>query len=190
MITRILFESLWLLAVAWVVAEFILIVVWSWRRSRRAAYCVYGGFAAAPLLFIASVLIVTPREQLIQLCMELSGYVDDGNVAAIERHLASDFEAGRLDRNGFIKRLEQSLSRYRVDDPRLRRFQVSFPEAHRGTVVFQASARVRSPDLVYDWIVSRWRLHCRRTADRWQVIKLESLPTPPLNMSLVEDWLR
>ena len=188
--TRILFENLWLLAVAWVVAEFILIAVWSWRRSRRAVRCVYGGFAAAPLLFTASVLIVTPREQLIRLCADLSSHVDDGNVAAIEQRLAGDFEAGHLDRAAFIERLEDTLTQYRIDNPRLQGFQTTFPDADVGIAVFHASARVRSPDLVYDWIVSRWRLHCRRSVDGWQVIKLESLPTPPLNVSLVEDWLR
>ena len=188
--TRMLFESLWLLVVVWIVVQFILIAIWSRRRDRASARIVWGGFVAGPLLFILSIIVVTPRERIIRLCEDLARYVDDGNVGAIEEHLAVDFDASKLGRNEFMNRLEQTLTYYRVDDPALRGFAVAFPAADTGVAEFHATVRVRSPELVQDRFTSRWRLTCRRTGNEWEVTRLEALPTPPLNVSNVRDWLR
>ena len=189
MITGILFENLWSLAIAWVMVQFILIAMWSRRRDRLSARIVWGGFAALPLLVILSIMVVTPREQIIRLCRDLAGYVDDGNVAAIEENLASDVDAGGLRRDEFTIRLERTLTYYRVDDPVLRGFEVTLPGADLGVAEFQASANIRSPELIHDWFTSRWRLTCRRSGGEWEVTKIESLPTPPLNIHDLGQWL-
>ena len=189
MISRILFESPWLLVITWVAVQFILIAVWSWQRSKAAGRIVWVGFAAAPLLLITSVLVVTPREQIINLTRTLAGHVDDPNLRAIKLLLADDFHAGDFDRDTFLDRLEPALTKYRIDDPRLRWFQVSFPESDVGVVEFHATAHVRSPEVLYDWIASRWRLTFRREGEQWLLTEVESLPTPPLNLDNLRDWL-
>ena len=189
MITRILFESLWLLAVVWVVVQFTLIAIWSRQRNRLWARTVWGGFAAGPLLLILSIVVVTSREQIIELCEDLARHVDKGDVAAIDPRLAADFEAGQLGRDEFVDRLERTLTRYRVDNPELRGFVVTFPAKDVGVAEFRASASVRSPELIYDRFTSRWRATCRRSNGEWKVTKLESLPTPPLNIGDVRHWL-
>ena len=47
-ITRLLFESLWMLAAALAAVQFTLIAIWSWLRSRTAARAVCIGFAVIP----------------------------------------------------------------------------------------------------------------------------------------------
>ena len=144
---------------------------------------------AGPLLLILSIVVVTSREQIIELCEDLARHVDKGDVAAVGARLAADFEAGQLDRDEFVDRLERTLIRHRVDDPELRGFVVTFPAKNVGVAEFRASASVRSPELIYDRFTSRWRATCRRSGGEWKITKLESLPTPPLNIGDVRHWL-
>ncbi len=190
MMSRIFFESLWLLAVVWFAVQFVLIAVWSWRRTQTAARAVWIGFAALPLLIGLSVWVVTPRERIVQLCEELGGFVDDGNVTAIGLRLTDDFALEDYDRQAFLARVERSLTEFHVDDPRLSGFRVELTDADHGTVQFHASAHVRSPDLVYDWISSRWRLTVRKVGDEWRVSKIEALPSGPPGLGNLLDWLR
>lgn len=190
MMSRIFLESLWLLAVVWFAVQFILIAVWSWRRTSTPARVVWGGFAALPLLIGLSTWVVTPRERIVQLCEGLAGFVDDGNVTAIGLRLTDDFLHEDYDRQAFLARMERSLSEFHVDDPRLSGFGVELSDSDHGTVEFHASARVRSPDLVYDWIASRWRLTVRRVGDAWRVSRIEALPAGPPALGNVLDRLR
>lgn len=190
MMSRIFLESLWLLAVVWFAVQFLLIAVWSWRRTSTPARVVWGGFAALPLLIGLSVWVVTPRERIVQVCEELAEFVDEGNVTAIGLRLADDFALEDYDRQAFLARVERTLTEFHVDDPRLSGFRVELTDSAHGTVQFRASARVRSPDLVYDWIPSRWRLTVRRVGDEWCVSRIEALPVGPSGLGNVLHWLR
>lgn len=190
MMSRILFESLWLLAVVWFAVQFVLVAVWSWRRTSTPARVVWGGFAALPLLIGLSVWVVTPRERIIQLCEGLAGFVDEGNIKAIDLRLTDDFVLEDYDRQAFLARVKRFLTEYRVDEPRLSSFRVELGDSDHGTVEFLASARVRSPDLVQDWFPSRWRLTIRQVEDEWRVSRIEVLSVGSLGVGNVLNWLR
>ena len=190
MMSRIFFESLWLPAVVWFAVQFVLVAVWSWRRTSTPARVVWGGFAALPLLIGLSIWVVTPRERIIQLCKGLAGFVDDGNITAIGLRLTDDFVFEDYDRQAFLSRVERSLTEYRVDDPRLSSFRFEFSDSDHGTVEFHASARVRSQDLVHDWVPSRWRLTVRQVGDEWRVSRIEALRVGPTGIGNVLEWVR
>ena len=190
MMSRIFFESVGLLAVVWFAVQFALVAVWSWRRTSTTARVVWGGFAALPLLIGLSIWVVTPHERIVQLCEGLAGFVDDGNITAIDLRLTDDFALEDYDRQAFLARIERSLTDYRVDDPRLSSFRVELSDPDHGTVEFHASARVRSPDLVQDWVPSRWRLTVRQVGDEWRVCRIEALRVGPPGIGNVLDWVR
>ena len=179
MITKLLFESKWILAAAWVAAQFTLIAIWSWRRSRPWARTVWVGFIALPLLLVISSLVVTARERIITACEHLAASVEARDVAAIQRTLADDFEAEGLDRDAFIRRLERELTRYRVWDVTLRQFEVTFPREDVGVVEFHATARVRSADIVHEWVASRWKLTFHNRSSAWQLARIKAIPSSP-----------
>lgn len=190
MMSRIFFESLWLLVVAWFAVQFVLIAVWSWRRTSTPARVVWSGFAALPLLIGLSMWVVTPRERIVQLCEGLAGFVDNGNITAIGLRLTDDFALEDYDRQAFLARVERSLTHYRVDNPHLSSFRVELSDSDHGTVEFHASARVRSPDLVQDWVPSRWRLTVRQVGDEWRVSRIEALSVGPPGLGNVLEWVR
>jgi len=189
-LTRILFESFWMLAAVWVPLQFTLVAIWSWRRSQPSARTVWVGFAALPVLMLASSVVVTQREQIIAVCEELGGFVEDGDVDAIGKRLAGNCQAENLDRAAFLSRVEDTLTRYHVWDVNLRSFETSFPTDGACVVEFHATARVRSNDLPYEWFSSRWRLTFRSIGDSWLVTKIKPLPTPQGNLPSLSDLLR
>ena len=133
---------------------------------------------------------MTPRERIIQLCEELAEFVDEGNVTAIGLRLTDDFVLEDYDRQTFLARVERSLTEYRVDDPRLSSFRVELSDSDNGTVEFHASARVRSQDLVQDWVPSRWRLTVRKVGGEWLVSRIEALSVGPPGLGNVLEWVR
>jgi hypothetical protein len=189
MISRILFESPRLLLAILVVVQFGLICLWSWRRSRVWARVVWAGFAMIPVLLIISIAVVTPREQIIGLCRMLATRVEGGDVAGIGERLADGFEAADLGKSEFLVRVEESLTRYRVDDARLRAFEVESGGRDEATAVFDATCTVRSADSFRGRLPSRWRVTLRRPDRLWLVTKVEALPTPLSPVRDLRDWL-
>ncbi|UCE59087.1 MAG: hypothetical protein JSU63_16785 [Phycisphaerales bacterium] len=190
MITRMLFENLWMLAVTWVVVQFILIANWSWRRTKLTARIVWTGFAVLPLLILTSSLVVTDREAIITICEEMADAVEAGDIPAIARHLHENCEADDLDRDAFLDRVEQTLTRYRLWDVYLRRFNVTFSTDEVATVEFSSSARVRAADIPYEYFIARWRLTFHGHADSWLVTRIEPLPNTQTGLPNLRDLLR
>ncbi len=190
MIYTLLFENLWAWAGLLVALEFSLVVIWSRRRTRGTARAVWIGMAMIPAGLGLSMLIETPRESVVAFCWQLARAVDEGEVSAITSQLADDFQADGIDRAAFIERLEQALTRFRVDQPRLGRFEVAFPTERSATATLTATCRLRSADAFFDRLPTRWRLTLRRDGDSWQVVKIEAIPIPPLNLRDLRDSLR
>ncbi len=188
----LLCESIWLVALTLIAIQFVLICLWSWRRTRPTGRAVRIGFAAIPLCLFLNVMVVTPREQIIVLCRDLAAFVDDGDVEAIARHLAPDIDVEGRSRDELLDRVRDVLTRHRVDQPRLFGFEVVLPDAETAVAVFDATCRIRSPDALYDWLRTRWRVRFRcaesdtgashvaasATGTDWLVTQLEVLPTP------------
>lgn len=190
MISKLLFESPWLLLILLVAVQFGLIATWSRRRTHRWTRAVWSSFAAMPALLLLSALVVTPRERVIGLCRGLAAMVEAGDVATIGQHLAGDFEAAGFSRLGFLDRIEQSLARYDVNEARLRSFQVTFPRRNEAVAVFNATCRVRSVDAFFDRLASRWRLTLRDDGRLWRVTRVEALPTALSPIRDVRDCFR
>ncbi len=177
-ISKLLFENAILLLVLLVAVQFVMIVIWSRRRTQVWARAVLIGFMLVVVLPLLSVMVVTPPERVIGLCRDLAKMVDRGDVAAIAPHLSNDFVAGDLGKDDFLVRVEQQLSQYRVDDPSLRRFETTFPSRVQAEVVFDASCTVRSVDDFINRLPSRWRVRMIAQDGRWLLTEVEALPTP------------
>jgi len=186
-ITRLLFESLWMLAAALAAVQFTLIAIWSWLRSRTAARAVCIGFAAIPTLLILSAVVVTSRERIIMVCHDLAKAVEADDVSAIRRHLSADFEADGLERSAFVEHVEGVLARFSVHYPELKRFKVTFPDKGVGIATFNVSCRVESAEMSYGWLPSRWRLTFGRFGDAWLVTNIKPIPIPPLHIHHLKD---
>ena len=190
MISKLLFESFWQLLILLVAVQFGFIAVWSWRRTRLWTRTVWIGFATMPVLLLLSIIVVTPREEVIGICRDLAAAVELGDPGAIGKHLAEDFEAAEFSRFEFLDRVEQSLTRYDVDQARLRNFEVSFPRRNEAVAVFNAACRVRCVDAFFDRLASRWRLTFRDDGRTWRVTKVEALPTALSPIRDVRDCFR
>ena len=189
MIGRLLFEQPVRLLIVLVICQFALISLWSWRRTTACARAVWIGFALVPLLLVVCHLVMTQRERVIVLCNALAEDVDDGDVPAIGRRLTSDFSAADLDREAFLARLIQALTRRQVDRPRLRGFEIAFPAPGQAIATFDASCEVRSAEAFAGRLPSRWRLTCRERAGEWLVAEIEALPAPLSPIRDLRDWL-
>lgn len=186
----LLFERPWLLLVLLAALQFVLIAIWSRWPTRSCARAVWIGFAAMPSLIALSAVVVTQRERVIDLCRELASLVDLGDVDAVAPLLSEDFAAGELDREAFLRRAKEKLTRFDVNDPRLRGFEVNFGEPGHAVVVFHAVCRVRSPDAYINQFPSRWRMSLRSGGRTWKVTKLEALPTPFSPVRHMRELLR
>jgi len=186
---RFFFEDPVWLGAGLLFIQLILILRWAGRRDASSRYALRAGLAMSALLMGISVVVITPREEIIAACLDLARAVDDGDVSAIAANLADDFEAGALDRAEFLARLEGTLSRTRVDRPRLRRFEVTFADPYHACVVLNATAQMRASNGFAGRLPTRWRLTFHRAATDWKLDAAESLPIPPLNLREFATWL-
>ncbi len=189
MVGRLLFEQPVRLLVVLVVCQIALISLWSWRRTRGCGRAVWIGFALVPLLLVASHLVVTQRERVIALCTALAAHVDDGDVSGIGDRLTDDFKAVDMDREAFLDRVSQALTRRQVDRPRLRGFEIAVPAPGQAIATFDATCEVRSVDVFTGRLPSRWRLTCRNEDGLWRVARIEALPSPFSPIRDLRDWL-
>lgn len=150
---------------------------------------VWTGFAAFPILLAISLFVQTPREQIVEMCRDLATSVEKADVAAIEIHFADELEVRGYDRDALVTRLRKRLEEIRVSDVFLGGFDVTTASRDAAVVTFRATGRVRGPDLLQQWISSRWKLTLRRRGDRWLITGIESLPVTPLDGGRLRDWL-
>ena len=190
MISRVLLDSLWILAAVLVAVQLVLIAIWSRLRSRGAGRAVWIGFAAIPTLLILSAVVVTPRERIIIICHDLADAVEANNPAGIEAYLSGDFQAGGLDRLQFMDHAEATLERFSVYYPELRRFEVTFPRKDKTVATFNVFCRIESPEAMLGWLPTRWRLTFRYVGGAWKVTNIESIPIPPLHIDDLTDLPR
>lgn len=190
MIVRLLFESPFLLTPVWLVSQFILVALWSHRRRRWCARLVWLGFAALPALLILQHLVVTPREQIITLCRELAGFVEEKDLKAIRTRLSPDLDAEGMTRDELIGLAEWTLSRYHVTDARLSDFEISFAANGIGRVQFKATCGLGAEEESLERMRTAWRLRLRRTATGWEVIQIEMMETPFSPLSSLHQLTR
>ena len=190
MIQRLLFESPFTLAAVCVGIQGLLLLLWRQRPGRVTARAVWLGAAAIPILIGMSIVVVTPRERIIAICHELAIYVDEVNIAGIAVHISDDFETDGFDRTALLDGIERALTTVRVDNLRLRRFEVTFSDEDTALATFSATCRVRSNDFQQERLSSRWGITFRLSNDRRLIERIESIPVPPLHFRRLGEWLR
>jgi hypothetical protein len=187
---RFLLEDVWKLALCLGALQFFLVCLWSWTSARRVAVANWVVLALIPILCGLSILITTPAEQIIETCRRVALAIDDGDMQEIASYVSTDFQAGDFDRDTLLEKLERTLTRVRVDKPRLRAFEVTVPSPTIAEAVFRASCRIRTSEFTGNSLPSKWRIHFRLESDAWRMTKIESLPVPPMNFRVLGDWLR
>jgi len=185
-----LLERPWRLSLTLVALQFLLICLWSWRRTTPTRRAVWIGFAAMPVLIVFSASITTTRERIILLCHDLARYVEEGNAAAILARLADDFNVDGLTLGEFEPRLMGALKRYRIDRPSLSRFDVALDGSNHATAVFDAACYVRFDDAIADRVHTRWFVLLRRTRDRWLVTGVKLIPRPLSPLRDLRTWIQ
>jgi hypothetical protein len=141
------------------------------------------GFVVFPLLILLQALVVTDRERLVSICQAVARAVQHGDVAGVAEYVSPQFtnedsRGGRsIDKALLIETLEQLLSRYDVEEPRLRQFEVEVDGAE-AVVCFSASCRIITPDQIIAPMGSAWELTFARSEGRWRVIDIRPRPTP------------
>lgn len=185
----LLFERPLLFFLGWVSLQFVLICLWSWRRTKLARQATIAGLIALPVGLALSQFVVTPAEEVMAKCQSLAAAVDEGDMATIAAGVAAGFEASGLSREEFLARVEQTLTRIRIDRPRLSRFEIETAE-HDAVAEFSVTCRIRSEDFTLEALPTRWRVSFRNRSGDWLVTSIESIPVPPLNLRTVDDWLR
>ncbi|MHC4065512.1 MAG: hypothetical protein ACYSUI_13585, partial [Planctomycetota bacterium] len=146
-IQAFLFERPLLLIPVLVAAQFVLIVVWSRRRTRKTRRLVWAGLVAWPVLVILNALVVTDRERLTGICRDLAEAVSRTDAEAFAEHISQRFQSdpGRngtsWDKSALLQRVEGTVKTYRVEEPRLRAFEIDL-DGDRATVRFAATCRI------------------------------------------------
>lgn len=182
-------EHAWRLFLSLGAIQFLLICLWSWRRTTRTKRAVWIGFVLIPTLVGLSAAVTTTREQIIELCRELARYVEDGNATAIALRLSEDFEAEGLDRAAFEQRLIEAFKRYRIDRPRLSRFEIALPSDDRAVAEFDAACFVRTDQVLANSVLTRWRVFFREDNDRWRLTQVQAVPAPFSPLRSLGQWL-
>jgi hypothetical protein len=141
------------------------------------------GFVVFPLLILLQALVVTDRERLVSICHAMAQAVQKGDVGGVAEHVSPQFlnqdpQGGRsIGKVQLIETLEQLLSRYDVEEPRLRQFEVEVAGAE-AVVRFTASCRIITSDEIIAPMGSAWELSFARAEGSWRVIDIRPRPTP------------
>lgn len=190
MLSRLLFERAWLLLIILAAIQFVMIAIWWWRRTHRSARAVRVGFVILIVLPALSMIVVTSRERIIELCKTLAQLVDAGDVVAIGHHIGHDFELAGLDREGFLQRVEQTLMHHDIDGAVVRGFDIVLTSPDQATAELNAACSVSSADAYVGRLLTKWRLQLRRTGSDWLVTHVQAVPTPLSPIRKLDDWLK
>lgn len=174
MLQHVLLESPLLLIPLLIVGLYVLVYVWARRRTKGSGWAVVVGFAAAAMLVIVQMAVVTDREQLIDTCNEMGDLVEAGRISALAQFIAPEFDEAGLDREGFLDRVDRARIDYAVSDIRLSNFEVEV-DGSTATVRLAATCRVQAEGIIMDRQALRFELEFRRSGDQWQVTSVERL---------------
>ena len=189
-IVALLFENTIVLAGMLAIILLLFLFRWANRRDQASVRWLLIAVGVVGGLPMLSALVVTQREEVIATCQSLARAVDNGDLAAIGEFLDQACVVGGISRPEFLERLEDVLTRFRVDQPRLRAFEVMVDKAGRSVAEFTASAQIRGIENVWDRVPTKWRVSLRRVGDAWRATEIESIPIPPLQLRTPGLWLR
>lgn len=170
--------------------QFGLVLIWRWRRDRKSMRNIWIGLFVATGLVTVSTWVVTPTEQIINLCRELAALAKSEDVDGIGHRLSGDFHAGEFDRDRFLARTQATLTRFDIDHVKLRTFDVAFVDGDRAMATFNAVCRISGAESISGIFVSRWRLTFRNEGEDWLLAKIEAIPTAFSPIHHIRDCFR
>jgi hypothetical protein len=134
-------------------------------------------------------LVVTDREAVRQSLTELVNSVQQGDVSRFSTHVAEQFQAGTVDREQFLDRVESAMNRIRIENAKLKFEEVTVANDN-AIVRMRVFCRVIAEN---DWepnAISAWEIELAKEDDAWRIISLQPRPTPAFPLSRLEDVLR
>lgn len=185
----LLLESLLGLLAALLAVQFLLISLWSWRRSPTTGRAVWIGFLAMPILLLTSWLVITPRERLLHICREIALHAELKEVDAIGNYFSSNVDADGWDRHELLENIDRVLSTYRLERTTFSGFEVT-AQGNEHVAEFGASCDISTRDGDLQRLPTAWRLTFRRSDQEWEIIRVESVPVPPLQIRDLQDLMR
>lgn len=145
-----------------------------WRRSLNPRPFVIGMVVAVILLF-AQKSVVTQSEHAGLILDAIARDLLQSKPDAIERSLADPFQAGEMDRDGFLQVVKTQLRRVRIHQ--LSRGSLRLTQSETGAFQVQAtfSARVDSADYGANVVPSTWQLDFVKTSEGWRIRRIEPI---------------
>ena len=177
----VLFESTITLAVVLALANFFLLVYW--RRSGRPRPLLIG-LAVAVVLLVLQALVVTKREHAAAILQRIETDLLVSRVEALDRALATDFQAGSRDHDRFVDFARRQLEV--VEIHWLMRTSPRVEESQKDTFTISVgyTADVTAHGYVGP-VGSRWRLTFVREAGEWRIGRIDP---PMINRRQFDDW--
>jgi hypothetical protein len=173
----LLFESpLWLIPCL-VVAQLVLIRIWSNRRTPGTRRAMLVGFGLFGVLVAVQALVVTDRERITAIVETLVEATKKGDLVGIAAHIAEQFEVEGYGRDEFLEGVRRILTHYHVENPIIRHLHITIgegeAEARFGVICRIVTAEEMNPNTA-----TAWTLAFAWIDGRWQVIRVGPRPTP------------
>ena len=187
----LLFERPAYLIPAVVLAELVLLLIWRrWPTpaTRQAARL---GLILFPLMIVVQSLVTTDRERIVLVCRQLASAVEDADTDRLADYLsdgstAQSAQGTALNKAALRARLSQLLSKYHIEELRLRDIDVELDES-TVRVRFRAICRVVARSAIYPRMVTSWLLHLESVDQGWRVSRVQQIRSPVIGLDLLSD---
>jgi hypothetical protein len=177
----VVLESTITLAVILALANFFLLV--HWRRSGRPRPLLIG-LAVAVVLLALQALIVTRREHAASTLKRIETDLLASRVEALDRALATDFEAGHMNHERFVDFARRQLAVVEIHWLRRTGPRVEQSQKDRFSISVGYTADVTAHGYVGP-VGSRWTITFVREVGKWRIGRIDP---PMINRHQFNDW--
>jgi len=168
LLTRLMFEDVWMLAGVGVLASLIALMIHRRRLSSQTRLGLISTVGCFVLLLILQSVVVTDREAVEDTIRALAAAVDDGDIAKISEWVDDSFSTRNWNKESFLAQVTQTLQRWHVDEARIHGFQIELT-GNEAAVSFRAYCNLRSDEMAQPNVMSQWKVHCVRSAGKWRL---------------------
>jgi hypothetical protein len=185
----VLFENPYILITILAIVEYILLVAWMRRRTPGAKRAALIGLLLCVAVPIMQQLVVTHQEQLRTACETMVEAAEQGDVATIAQRVAAGFAVRDIDRERFLRGVENALTRWHIEDASMGNVQIEVT-GNRAAVTFNVTCRVIATEEVVTGVVSAWTTTFELIDGQWMLIAVEPKETPLFPVRRLEDMIR